>query len=756
MRGTFSGVGSGYRAAAVLIVAAGVALAAFLLVRPEAGSVSGSLVEVSRNVEPGAYRVGDFVLALEDGRGGSFVSVAHASEPGRALWSSVPGESFVSAARGEETVEERSGHFSVEDEVEDPRPDQTIDALRRRGGALVFSGRLLGGSGSVGYALAFSAVDGDRLRFEAEVDDPSYDRVYLTYASEPDERFFGFGTQYTHLDLKGHEVPIFIQEQGIGRGEQPITWVADWRAGAGGDPYTSGASVPHYLTSEMRSLFLENYEYSSFDMGEEDRVRVEVFSSRVRGQILHGETPAELVGEYTEYAGRMRPLPAWILSGAVVGLQGGTGRVEGIYEDLESLDTPVAALWLQDWVGQRETGFGTQLWWNWELDEDHYPRWDGLRERLEEDDVRLMTYIGPWFAADTPTTEGRRNLFREASRKGYLVKDRNGGPYTVRTTDFSAAFVDLSDREARDWMKEVIEEEVLGSGASGWMADFGEGLPYDAVLSSGADPRAFHNRYAEEWAEVNLEAIREAGREDDVVFFNRSGYTRSPRYSTLFWLGDQLVSWDEHDGIKSAVTGLLSSGFSGYSLQHSDIGGYTAIDHPLIEYHRSRELLMRWTELAAFTTVFRTHEGNRPDVNHQIYSDGETLEHFSRFARVYAAWKAYRMDLVEEASESGLPVVRHPLVHYPEDPAVYGLRYQFMVGREFMVAPVLDPGEKTVEVYLPAGRWVHLWSGRRYGTREGGTRPTVDAPIGEPAVFFRDGSDAGEAFRRELKEGQLL
>lgn len=93
------------------------------------------------------------------------------------------------------------------------------------------------------------------------------------------------------------------------------------------------------------------------------------------------------------------------------------------------------------------------------------------------------------------------------------------------------------------------------------------------------------------------------------------------------------------------------------------------------------------------------------------------------------------MELVEEASETGLPVVRHPLIHYPEDPEVYGLRYQFMVGRELMVAPVLDPGEKTVEVYLPAGRWVHLWSGRRYGSRDGGTRPTVHAPIGEPAVF---------------------
>ena len=756
MRGVLSGIGSAYRTAAVLAVAAVIALATFLLVSPEAGPVFGSLTEVSQQAEPGEHREGDFVVALEERRGGHFLRISHVSAPGRDLWSSIPGESFVSAATGEETVEERSGHFSVEDEVEDLRPDQTIDRIRRRDGNLVFSGRLRGGSGSLGYALTFSAVDRNKLRFEVAVDDPAYDRVYLTYASEPHERFFGFGTQYTHLDLKGHEVPIFTQEQGIGRGEQPITWAADWQAGAGGDPYTSGASVPHYLTSEMRSLFLENYEYSSFDMTEEDRVQVEVFTSRMKGQILAGDTPSELIGQYTEYSGRMRPLPDWLLSGAVVGIQGGTDRVEEIYGDLESFDTPIAALWLQDWVGQRKTSFGTQLWWNWTLDENHYPGWDELRERLERDDVRLMTYIGPWVADDVKTTNGRRNLFEEASRKGFLVRDRDGGPYTVETTDFSAAFVDLSEPEAREWIKEVINQEVIGSGASGWMADFGEGLPYDAVLSSGADPKAFHNRYAEEWAEVNREAVQEAGREDDIVFFNRSGYTRSPRFSTLFWLGDQLVSWDEHDGIKSAVTGLLSSGFSGYSLQHSDIGGYTTIDHPLLKYHRSKELLMRWTELAAFTTVFRTHEGNRPEHNHQVYSDRETMRHFSRFAKVYASWQPYRMDLVEEAYGAGLPVVRHPLIHYPEDPEVYRLEYQFMVGSELMVAPVLDPGEETVRVYLPAGRWVHLWSGGSYGSSDRGIWRTVEAPVGKPAVFFREGSEAGEALRRELREGRLL
>ena len=338
-----------------------------------------------------------------------------------------------------------------------------------------------------------------------------------------------------------------------------------------------------------------------------------------------------------------------------------------------------------------------------------------------------MTYINPFLCDDVARKKNhRRNLFEEAARSGYLVKNREGEPYRIRISSFSAALVDLTNPEARAWIKDIIKEELIGNGASGWMADFGEGLPYDAVLFSGADPKTYHDRYAEEWARVNREAISEAGRGDDIVFFNRSGYTKSPRYSTLFWVGDQLVDWDEHDGIKSAVTGLLSSGLSGYSLEHSDIGGYTAMDNPLLQYHRSKELLLRWIELGAFTAVFRTHEGNIPEVNHQIYSDEETLRHFVRFAKIYAAWKPYRMELVKEASETGLPVVRHPFVHYPNDPEVLGLEYQFMVGTGLMVAPVLDPGTDIVEVYLPAGKWVHLWTGE--SSRLVGTRRLRDGP----------------------------
>jgi len=253
-----------------------------------------------------------------------------------------------------------------------------------------------------------------------------------------------------------------------------------------------------------------------------------------------------------------------------------------------------------------------------------------------------------------------------------------------------------------------------------------------------------------------VQLLEEVGREEDVVFFMRSGFTRSPRYSTLFWLGDQLVSWDESDGLKSAVTGLLTGGLSGYSLNHSDIGGYTTIDNPLQNYHRSPELLRRWTELAAFTPVFRTHEGNIPERNAQVYSDEESLTHFARMAKVYRAWAPYRRQLVDEAAETGHPVVRHLFLHYPEDETVRRLRHEeFLVGNELLVTPVLDPGVEEVRVYLPAGQWIHIWSDREYGDERRGTWVTVEAPMGRPAVFHKKGSAPGDAFRARLREDGL-
>ncbi|MGH3090335.1 MAG: TIM-barrel domain-containing protein, partial [Rubrobacteraceae bacterium] len=428
-------------------------VAAFVLWSVSKGDVSGSLAEVSPGVEMESHRVGEFVVLFSDGSDGTSLSIAHRSRPERVLWQSVPGRSFVSAGRGEETVSNSRGHFTIEDETLESLPDQSIESIEDMGDELVISGGLSnGGEEETNYSFALSPASDGRLRFVAEVEEP-FNRVYLTYATSPEERFFGFGTQYTYFDLKGRKVPIFIQEQGIGRGAQPVTLGANLQAGAGGSWHSTYAAVPHYITSKSRSLFLENHEYSSFDLRDEDEIHIEVFSSEMTGQILAADTPAGLIEEYTEYSGRMRPLPDWLLSGAVVGMQGGTGRVREVREELEMLDAPISAFWLQDWVGRRQTSFGSQLWWNWELDTSRYPGWNELVADLEDDGMRVMMYISPMLADAAEKPGVRRNLFEEAKERGYLVEDESGEPYMMRQTDFSAAMVDLTNPEAREWMK---------------------------------------------------------------------------------------------------------------------------------------------------------------------------------------------------------------------------------------------------------------------------------------------------------------
>ena len=417
----------------------------------------------------------------------------------------------------------------------------------------------------------------------------------------------------------------------MGRGRPVVTELVDFFASqGGGNPYISEAPAPHFISSRLRSLFLENLEYSVFDMRQADHVDIKVWSGTMTGRILYGETPLDLIEAYTEYTGRMRALPDWVHSGVILGVVGGTKSVRTKLDKAREAGIPIAGLWIQDWVGVRITPVGTQLWWNWRLDQTYYPNWKELVADLKG--ARMRIYINP-FLSNEP---GHDSLFTEGKQKGYLVAKADGSPYLLKNSNFRAGLIDLSNPDTRTWIKNVIKTEMVGkAGASGWMNDFGEALPFDAKLHDGSDPTVWHNRFPEEWARVAREAIEEAGRGDDIVFFDRSGFTQSPGAATLFWLGDQIQSWDRYDGIKTAVVGLLSGGVSGFSLLHSDTGGYDSFQFkfagkeiPIIA--RSPELLMRWTELNAFTAVLRTHEGLRSR------GCGPVL-HQRRNARAYAA-----------------------------------------------------------------------------------------------------------------------
>ncbi|MEM7179329.1 MAG: alpha-glucosidase [Spirochaetota bacterium] len=635
---------------------------------------------------------------------------------------------FLTAASSIPEVSYSLASFEFDEEIQYRCSNQDLSVLKVENGSLFLSGKLTGKRCNTAYNITLKPENDNTVSFSVNLMDEKLNRIYLSYQSNSQEQFFGFGEQFSHFNLKGHKLYLFNEEQGLGRGDQPITFGANWQAKAGGNEYSSYAPIPHYITTDNRSVFYENSAYSTFDLTQEDEVKVEFWERNLEGTIWLANSPLDLIEVYTQKTGRFRKLPDWAY-GTWMGLQGGKDTVVKHVDQAVKAGNPVTALWIQDWEGKRKTVFGSQLWWLWRADEKTYPDFRNFVKEMNSKNIKVLGYINSFLA-----NEGK--MFEEARDKGLLVKDRNGNDYVIKTVGFPAYLIDQTNPKTRKWLKEVIKKNMIDMGLSGWMADFGEWLPFDAKLHSGISAEVYHNRYSVDWAQLNMEAIQEAGKEGEIVFFNRSGYSYSNKYSTLFWEGDQMVSFGKNDGIASTVVGLLSGGVSGISLNHSDIGGYTTINNPLADYHRSEELFLRWTELNAFTPIFRTHEGNRPKENHQPYTDEKTVKFFAKFGKVHYALKDYLKHLVDEANTKGYPVVRHPYLHYPNDKNTWSLKYQFLLGEDVLVLPVLNAGKTSVKGYFPKGKWKNVWTGK---IQAGGISAEVGAPIGSPAVYVKEG-----------------
>ena len=182
--------------------------------------------------------------------------------------------------------------------------------------------------------------------------------VSLLLQTASSEKIYGLGVQYSVRNLKGRVVPVLTSEQGIGRGLEPLTALLNAAAKSGGSWHTTYSAIPHYVTSQLKSFFLEGSNYATFDMTANHEIKIQVFAPGFRSRAILGYSPLQHIEEYTIYAGRMKPIPSWLLSGPVIGYEGGTQKVLDLYAKLTNNNIKPTAFWLQDWSGLRIDTFG--------------------------------------------------------------------------------------------------------------------------------------------------------------------------------------------------------------------------------------------------------------------------------------------------------------------------------------------------------------------------------------------------------------
>ncbi|KAE8381474.1 glycosyl hydrolases family 31-domain-containing protein [Aspergillus bertholletiae] len=694
----------------------------------------------------------------------------------KTLLATVPGQNFLSASAGKDQWVGANGNFNytnvglnrcqgqnVTGIAHSPRDDSIL------GEDVSIRGYLQRcGDQSIGYTMSFWVPKDlpDRVAFDINVE-PGYrhaapmTKLYVTFSSDASEDFYGLGAQASFASMKNQTIPIFSREQGVGRGDQPITALEDSQSWfSGGNKFTTYTAIPQYISSASRVFHLreEDTAFTEFDFTKPDAVTVRYDALVVGGHIMQADNMLNAITMLTDYVGKMPTLPEWVDHGAILGIQGGQEKVERIVKQGLKQDCPVAAVWLQDWSGThtQEAPYGnmeiSRLWWNWESDSKLYPTWNEFVQDLREEyGVKTLAYINPFIANVSSKADGyRRNLFLEASKGGYMVQNSTTNSTSIISSGkgIQAGILDLTNQKTRSWFADVLRKQVWNANISGVMWDFGEYTPItlDTKLANiSSDAYFYHNQYPRDWAIFQRSVAKEMPLFDEMVTFHRSASLGSNRHLNLFWVGDQTTVWGVNDGIKSAVTIMGQMGMSGYAQSHSDLGGYTTAFHPPTAVNssgaigRSAEILGRWGELAAVSSaVFRSHEGNVPEVNAQFYTNSSTYSYYAYNARMFKSLGPYRRRILDTESRTrGWPLLRMPVLYHPDDFQARQISYQsFYLGADLYVAPVLDPQTTKLNVYLPGTdrnrTYTHVWSGTTY---HAGQTVRVDAPYGKPAVF---------------------
>ena len=586
-------------------------------------------------------------------------------------------------------------------------------------------------------AVTFSS-QGHSLRVEyGEIDGGAELRFYgepgwsyeLRLPAAAGEAVFGGGEQYRKVNLRGETVVNFVSEHIKASTiiEKALLPASVYRVKEHSQ-IGSYAPMPVFVTDRKRFIAFDTDCDGRAVFGENEYLFA--FDSCPRSLRLQtGESFRQLAAFAADNVKNRQYIPDWCMDGMILGIQGGTQTILDKTFAMLDAGARICGVWSQDWSGENRTVMGKQVWWNWEADEKLYPDLAGAIKKLRGRGVRFLAYINPYLV------KGGR-LYEQCAEAGYLIRRRSGEIYHIKSTTFDAGMLDLTNPEAVRFIKDVlIKKNMLDLGVSGWMADFGEYLPVDCVLHDG-DPALLHNRWPVLWAKLNREAIEEYGAQD-AMFFTRSGYLGIQEYAPILWNGDQHTDYTHDYGLPCIMPACFSLGFSGVTMLHWDIGGFFSFG----KLRRDDELFTRWLETGTFSLMMRSHESIRPWANSQFDAPG-VLPHTVALTNVHAALKPYIKKCVEDA-QRGIPAIRPDFWEEGRHSAGRD-GYSYFFGDDMFVAPVIEKGAVLRRVCLPAGRWLHFWSGEPY---RGGYAYNVSAPLGRPAVFYRENSEFAGVFR---------
>lgn len=309
--------------------------------------------------------------------------------------------------------------------------------------------------------------------------------------------------------------------------------------------------------------------------------------------------------------------------------------------------------------------------------------------------------------------------YKAKSNNYFIESAATGKDFQVTTNRGGTAYIiDFTNPAVFDYWQSQLAR-MFDLGIYLFMHDFGELTTYKMAFAGAPSATAGHNLYAFEYQHAARQAIADyvlAHKEalpDGIrpYFYARAGMTGACSFTPAVFPGDETTTWDKGHGLPSVIPAMLNLSLSGCYAFTTDIGGYFDFLTP-----RTREdLFIRWSQLAALTPIMRIHNSsfNRSvypwtwvEGAHEDPPQYNTIGIFRRYARLKVNLIPLVAHWAQRAAKTGAIGPVRPLILEDQSTPAMNVDYQWLLGHDILVAPVVEDGALRQRVYFPRGaRW---------------------------------------------------
>ena len=529
-----------------------------------------------------------------------------------------------------------------------------------------------------------------------------------------DEHFFGFGERMDFLDRRGKKVDL-----NVGRGT-----ARPHILGAYNVLEANYCPVPFFMSTRGYGIFFHNSFATSWDMGSSDPAgyTFKATGGELDYYFIYGPGFPAMLNQYTGVTGKAPLMPRFALGLQVGTYSGGTWGYEAntstdyvvnLVKKFRELGIPLDILHLDStWRIFGENGGKGATSFEWR---ETFKNPKAMFDSLYALHINLAgVHIRPRF------DNGKKlRLLDQARKQGFVYpEDNNPGE-----------FVNFFDPEAVDWWWKNGVMNVASIGAKFLKTD--EGSAFGAVANesdkvgpTGKTIEQLHNVFPIAYAKAPYEHFQQF---NGIRGMNhtREGYAGIQRYPFIF-AGDWPSEWQYFAPVIKAG---LNIGISGVGNWAHCMGGF---EHPA-----DPELYIRWCQFGLLSPVAHLFGMDHPGYKEPWNYGEDGLRIFREYDRMRYRLIPYLYSHSYQMYLTGMPVMRALVLEYQDDPNVYDIMDQYLLGESMMVCPVTVKGAQTRVIYLPKGTWVDYWTGRSYAGKQ---YIQVETPLDRIPILVKAGA----------------